>query len=517
MGKSSRRLEEGEIMTEKDFLSDEEMEQLEKSQQPDFITDEEMEQLAGDESFLTAAGLKKAAIESLPIAGGLIGTLGGLPGVAAGAAAGKTLENIAEKYLLGEEKTRPQVYIEPAGEAVAAVTGEKLAPAIGQGIARLGSAIGRGARKTVSGLSSIPEKAIETYMDRPQAVKAIGDLSESTALQDASDELRKNAVQAIRDFQKDANNDIYYILKSKGDNLLDISSIKQSAEKTIKSLNPKIKEDAKSIADIQEMINQFTDLQVNPKLPFVKASDVHRMKQVLQDAVDYNIDGTVKVKSGFSEREYAKMASLSKQLVEKVAPEIKSINQKLAQMHNINRNINKNLISPEKTAAAVMGVGSGQNQQAIKQMEKLEDLTQFPYVSGAEEISSAQHFNNPPLLPAIQTGRGLAPIALGGQQALYQGLQGDVAGAAMGLGVASLGSPLAIKGMMDSILLAKKAGAGIGKMSPLGSAKMIEELAAKAIQMGVPPFLIEDQVKKMDELSASEKTIIRQKAAKAAK
>ena len=483
MGKSSRRLEEGEIMDEKDFLSDEEMEQLEKSQQPDFITDEEMEQLASDESFLTPAGLKKAAIESLPIAGGMFGSIGGLPGIAAGAAAGKALENIAEKYLLDEEKTRPQIYMEPAGEAIAAVAGEKIAPAIGQGALKLGSAIGRGARKTVSSLSSIPEKAIETYMDRPQAVKAIGELSESTALQDAADRLRKQAADELMQFRKETNNDISFILMDKGDKPVNVSSLKRIGNSYLKMLDPLIEADAIEADRIRKMMDQIDGLKTNSDNPFIPASKVHRLKQVMQDAADYDANGIMKQKKGISDEAFKRMATEAKNLVEQVAPEIKKKNQDLASLHIINKKINKNLLNPEVTAASVMGVGSGQNQQAIKQMQKFENITGFPYVAGAEEIASAQHFNNPPLLPAIQTGKGLAPIALGGQQALYQGLQGDVAGTAMSLGVASLGSPLAIKGMMDSILMAKKTGAGIANRSPLGSAKMIEELAAKAIQM----------------------------------
>lgn len=43
------------------------------------------------------------------------------------------------------------------------------------------------------------------------------------------------------------------------------------------------------------------------------------------------------------------------------------------------------------------------------------------------------------------------------------------------------------------------------------------EMIDQALQMGVPPFVIEEQAKKMDNLTPSERTIIRQKAAKAAK
>lgn len=89
----------------------------------------------------TAKGLLKGTLESLPMAGSLFGgavgtaagPIGTIGGAALGAGAGKALENIGEKYLLGEEKTRPEIYIGPAVEtlkgAAAEMGGQLIGPA----------------------------------------------------------------------------------------------------------------------------------------------------------------------------------------------------------------------------------------------------------------------------------------------------------------------------------------------------------------------------------------------------
>ena len=506
----------------KDFISDEEMKALEESGEAvDFISDEQMEELEGP-GLVSARGLGKAALEALPIAGGAFGGAlglaspipgGAMTGAAVGAAAGKALENIGERFLLDEEKSREGVYLEPVAEGASAAAGEGFAPLVGKAISKGADMVGTGIKKTVSSLSSIPEKAIETFMDRPQAVKAVGKLSEETALQDAADKLRQEAVQAISDFKADANDEIGYVLLQKGDQLINVSSIKDTGNKIISKLNPKIVKDAEQITEIQKMIDQFTNLQINPKLPFVKATDVNRMKQVMQDAADYTADGVIKQQKGVSDHTFKAMAREARKSIEKLAPEIKVINQNLSKLHNVNKNINKNLISPEKTAASVMGVGSGQNQQAVKQMRKLEDLTGFNYVGRAQEIASAQHFNDPSLIPTISTGRAAIP-AMGIFGAGQQFLSGNVAPAMGSLAFGAMGSPMAIKAGMDAINIGKTA---LGVMSPLGGAQMAEELLKRGTQMGVQPFVLDGMIKGAEFLTPTEKAKLRNQNAKSVK
>lgn len=470
-------------------------------------------------------GAAKGALEALPMAGGIAGgtigtALGGpfgtIAGGTLGASLGKSLENFGEQFLLDEEKTRGQIYTEPLIEAGASAAGEIAVPMAGGAIKQIGKSIGSGVKKLSSELSGIPEKAYETYLKRPKEVSRLGDLSEGTSLQDAVDNLRSNATATIWDVRNTANDEIYWALKDKANRKVNVKSIIDAGESVIKDLNPKIKDHAAQIADIRGMIDQITNLQISPKLPIMNVMDVHNMKTVLQDAADYGADGAFKQKSNLADKAMKEMARKARLLVEEVAPEISKQNGKLVKLHRLNKNINKNLLSPEKTTASVLAVGSGANQQAIKQMRKLEDLTKYPYIKVAEDITAAQYFNNPKLLPVQTTGRSTIAAGSAGGGIATSAMSGDLWPAIAGTTIGSIGSPKIIKGGLDLIREANKASDFVMKKSP-GAVEMGEQLIKRAIQMGIPPYLIDNEIKNYDGLSPTEKAKLRNKNAKEVK
>lgn len=483
------------------------LEELEALEPKEYSLDE-IESLGRDEK---PSGLGKAFAEALPAAGAMFGGALGLSspipggayaGAGIGAATGKALENVAEKYLLNEPKEVSDIYVSPITESISGATGEMGGAALG----KAASLIGTGLKKTVSAFSSIPEKAIETYMKRPIDVKKVGELSEATGLQDAADILRLNAKASIEDFKSDANANISDYLSVHGDKLIDVSNLKKIGEETIKKLDPAIKSHQQQAIKLREMIDQITDMQVDKKLPFIQTSRLQNLKSTLQDLADYDELGNVLQKKDVIHSAFSRMANRARMDIAKEIPGIESINKKLAQLHNINKHINKNLLNPEQSALSVMGVGSGQNQQAIKQMNKLESITGFPYVQEAENIASAQHFNKPSLLPTIGTGRATVPMLMGGFQAVNQLLQGNVGPALGGIAFGSLGSPIAIKGGMEIGLKAQK--------TPQFIKSAISESIKRALQMGMPAHLIDEQVKKSDLLKPTEKAEMRRNLVK---
>lgn len=483
------------------------LEELEALEPKEYSLDE-IESLGGNQK---PNGLGKAFAESLPAAGAMFGGALGLAspipggaytGAGIGAATGKALENVAEKYLFNEPKEVSDIYVSPITEGISGATGEMAGPIVGKALSGVGTAL----KKTVSSMSSIPEKAIETYMKRPKAVKEIGGLTEATGLQDAADTLRSNARAAIQDFKSDANEKISDYLSEHGDKLIDVSNLKKIGEETIKKLDPAIKSHQQQALKIRDMLDQITQMQVDEKLPFVPTSRLQSMKDILQDAANYDDLGNVLQKKDIMHSAFSRMSNRARIDIAKEVPGIESINKKLAQLHNVNKHINKNLLSPEQTALSVMGVGSGENQQAIKQMKKLESITGFPYVQEAENIASAKHFNKPSLLPTTGTGRSALPVLLGGFQAVNQLLQGNVGPAFGGLAFGSLGSPMAIKGGMEIGLKAQK--------TPQFIKSAISESIKRAVQMGMPAHLIDEQVKKSDLLKPTEKAEMRRNLVK---
>lgn len=153
----------------KKFLTDEEMaaaEMFEKKPSPKdpgvpkFISDEEM---AGMESesvdkpwySVSGKGLLKSTAEALPaagaIGGGLIGLVGGpaggLVGAGLGGALGKASENLIEKWLLDEEKTRQQIYGEPVIEGVKSAAMQGAGDVIAKGAGLVMGPVGKSLAK----------------------------------------------------------------------------------------------------------------------------------------------------------------------------------------------------------------------------------------------------------------------------------------------------------------------------------------------------------------------------------
>lgn len=112
-----------------------------------------------EESSVPEKGLLKGTLEALPfagsLAGGVIGTagapgLGTIAGAGLGAGAGKALQNLGERYLLGEEKTREDIYAKPALATLEGATAE-------MGGQLIGPALKIGAEKGAKALEKVSE------------------------------------------------------------------------------------------------------------------------------------------------------------------------------------------------------------------------------------------------------------------------------------------------------------------------------------------------------------------------
>lgn len=125
---------------------------------------------------VSGRGLLKGTIEALPaagaIAGGAIGTVLGPAGIlgggALGAGIGKGLENLAERYLLGEEKTREQTYMDPVREMATDA-------AFGAGGMLLGK-VGKGAYNLSKGpIDDMVQRMSPDLSPRASQIKAAGE------------------------------------------------------------------------------------------------------------------------------------------------------------------------------------------------------------------------------------------------------------------------------------------------------------------------------------------------------
>lgn len=445
---------------------------------------------------ITARGLAKGFTEALPVAGGLaggvigtaLGPLGTAGGAGLGAALGKSAENIIESTFFDEDKTRPEIYAEPVVEGVSAAAGEVLAPAAMKVVGKGVQAVGKGAKKVASSLSSVPEKAIETYAKRAPEVDKIA--SYDGGIFDEANRIREEAQQAIKSFEDLQNAKISRSVELTKDLPTDISGVRKTLEENIAKLDPVIDEDA--VMQLQKEIDVLDAVAKDGK---VSAAQALSIKNRLQGLSDYVEPGK---KRGLVNATFQRAASRANAALSAVAPEIREANRELAKLRRMNKVMNKNIIKPDAPEAALVAAGTGTNERAASHLQRLGEIVDFPMLQRAEDLAAAKYLGDASFLPSVATGAKAVPLAAGGTYALGQLYQGDLQGALPGLGVAAMGSPLGIKYGIKAGLLG-------ARVAPEGMSQAIETMMRMAIQNGATPFDVQEFVRKDESLSPTEK------------
>lgn len=462
------------------------------------------------------SGLLKSSLETLPAAGAMFGGAAGfaspvpggtLVGSGLGAYLGKALENVGEKYLLDEEKTRPEIYAEPVGEALSAIAGE----GAGQIAGKVLGGLKTGLKSVSSSMSKIPKQVMETYAEKTPQVKEIG-----TDIVDAADRIRKEGLDAIESFKNIQNSKISQAVEAKKNIAVDITKTKEALENGLASRRPLI-QDAE-IERLKKEIDLIDNLAVDGK---VSAADAFALQKRLQSLADYMPDSQILKKKDFVDTVLSRAAARSRQSLQKVAPEISEANQQISKLRRIDKNINKNLIAPEKPYEAMIGAGTGRNQKSASDLKKLEDVVNYPFLEKSQELAAAKYMNEAGILPGEMTGSSMAPFqamgALGGGALGASIASGNYPMALGTLAAGSLASPLAIKKAIEVSGGVKNLGGYIKSKSPLGSVEMAEQLMYRAVQMGVSPYAIDGMIKNSEQLTNTMKAQLRNKNAKAVK
>lgn len=451
-----------------------------------------------------AKRLAKGFTEALPVAGGLIGgtvgtalgPAGTIGGAGLGAAGGKALENIIEKYGFDEDKSRKQIYQEPIVEGLAGASGEMAGPIVGK-VAQKGIDV---LKDTASSLSKIPRKAIDVYAERAPEISKITAQGEMGLMEEA-DKIRQESQKAIDQFKNIQNSRISKAVETAKDKSVDIGPMIEALESNMIKLDPKI--DADKISKIQKELDLIVEISDGTTIP---AQQAYSMQKRLQELADYIPPGQAFKKKDFVDLTFKKGAAAIRSELGKVAPEISQANAEISKLRQLDKTMNKNLITPEKPYASLMGAGTGENQQSVGQIQKLQGIIGQDMLPKVENLAAAKYFNNAGILPAEKTGSSLAPLALGAIGGVGSGLnnlmQGDLEGfvkkSAGGLALGSLASPLAIKGA----ILASR---GVQQMAPLGAKQMINQFIMRATQMGVSPQIQDKEIGNQKDLPPTER------------
>lgn len=486
--------------------------------EPEFNPDE---YLAEPDSELVSdiKDFSREAVKALPVVGSVLGgslAAGGsliptagtltapayLGGSAVGAGIGKAAQTLIEENLLDEPKKSLQekfveIPKEVAYDVAGNVTGEKI-------IAPMAKAIGTGAKKVSSSLSGIPEEVITNLSKNYEAVGKIDDV----ALE--ADRIRQAAQDSINQFKNIQNSRISKAISEKADLPIDISKTRQALVDNMSKINPEINPEivSKIRKEVDLIDNLSNKVSGEGEALEIPAKDAYQLQKRLQDLAEYLEPGQVFKKKDFADITFQKAAANTRQSLQRVVPEISQANAELGKIRRIDKNINKNLIVPEKPMNAMIGVGSGQNPMMQRQVEKLGAITGEDYLSPMQNLATAHKFNNPDLISALATGRAGLPLMLGG--ALAGGAGGGLKGAAVGLGTGLIGTPMGIKASVGAGRALSKAG-----ITPARTASEALQFYGPEIQQGIEevlpqppplnPYQIDQKIKHDSSMTPSQK------------
>jgi hypothetical protein len=412
----------------------------------------------------TPRGYIKSALEALPtvgmIGGGIAGAAGGgiptlgvgaagggLAGAGLGAAAGESLKNIGEKYILGEDKTRGDVYGGPAKAFVQGVGAEMGGQVLGAGIKAAADTpavqtamgkIGSGLAKVGETFSGVPAKEIETYAKNADQIKAMAKSSDNS-VSDAADQLREKWSADIAQTKASLNNQIAQGLKgSTGTVSVDpvIANLEKAKAGINETLNPE------DVAQIDGIIGKIKKLAGDDNA--LSLSEANDVKKFLQDQATSAYKPGAIFSLGTNAANAAKSgAAAARTLVNEAAPSVAEANSKLADLHDIEDSMHINMLKDGKPEASILAAGSGGNPRNAGSLRDLGDAVGSNMLGDAQNLSAMRTFGSPKLIAQDATGKAAGRMGLA-SGAGY--LIGNVPGAVLAAGATS---PAAVKVAID--------------------------------------------------------------------
>lgn len=423
---------------------------------PEDLSDEELDlrlqlaQESNEQKFepFSAKKLAGDAADYLPFAGGVAGGMlgfaspvpgGAVLGSGGGAMLGEAARQGIQQGLLGYEKKGLQQNLEDIGwEGVAGVAGEALPIAASKIVKPV-------VKKVGSALSRIPEKVIETYLERGKDVdKLIKEYGGDTP--QAADAIREQINRVVSAFKSKQNTKISNALKNT-DEVVDVSGAIDVLEQTASRLDPDI--DAHKIARINNEIKMVTDvISQSGGNGYIPAQRAFSLQKRLQDAAEYLEPGQL-VRKGdpVIDTGFAKAANRVRVGVNRVAPDIAEANKEWSKLHRVNKSMNKGLLKEGAAEAGLINAGSGEASRASRSMGQLGEVVGKDFMPDLELLAAQKNFAKPTILTPISTGAALLPGAYGlaGKNiADEMGMDPEMA-TYLGIATGLLGSPMGLK------------------------------------------------------------------------
>lgn len=409
---------------------------------------------------------------ALPVPGGA--AAGAVVGAGLGDAAGESLKNLGEKYILGQDKTRSDIYGKPAKGFVEGTENEMTGQSLGASgsmiaatkpvkyVAEKAGDFGKWFAKQVS---NIPKSDLEQYLKDPAKVMSLykefgGDEAEM------ADKVRASINEKVQATKANLNSQISESLKNRAGESVDAKTIVEKLENSKKGINSKLyPEQIQEVDGLIKKVNAVTD---DGK---ISLNDAHDLKQYLQKQAEstYEKDGQMFSRGEHSAKSAKGGAAEVRSLLNEAAPEIAGANSKLAELHDIDEVMNSNMLSKGKPSNSLYTAGSGEHATNAQALRRLDTEVGGGVMDEAKNLSAAKTFGNTGLTAMDHNGKSLTRAGIGATVGMAAGavdgqdLEHVVLGGAAG---AALTSPTAIKLMIDSGVGTKAIAAQLAKQAP---------------------------------------------------
>lgn len=283
--------------------------------------------------------------------------------------------------------------------------------------AKFASAVG----KKVSGaLSGVPEELIDHYANRTDQINQLikqngGDMTA------AADQIRQELSQGIQKTKDTLNGQISQALQSAStEKTIDLDPIVSRLEKQRASLlNNNQIEEANQVGSIIDKVKSFgfdkdKTYGVSQYTGKANAQGLNSIKGTLQDIATpaYQKNGQIFNYAKSSQQVAKSGAAIARKMLNSEVPEVAQANNQLASLHTVEDNLNKNLIAPGKTDAALFAAGSGSNPRNQRMLQQLGNVAGVDAAGRAKDLATAKTFANPPLLPSYSNGKSMAGLAI---------------------------------------------------------------------------------------------------------
>lgn len=314
----------------------------------------------------------------------------------------------------------------------------------------------KGTAKVASALSGLPEKTIQTYIEKGDDIAKIYK-KYGKDFSSAADDMRASWSKSIQETRGALNKQIENALETGGNKpmALSVKELKNGEKvadilapfhEAKSKLNPKLNAD--KISEIDDLMSTVDSLIGGRKE--ITVLEANQLKNFLQEAAkgSYSKGGQIYTRGSEAANAAKQSAAITRKRLNEAAPEIAKANNQHAILHDLESKINKNLISPGKSDSALFSAGSGAGTRPRKQLEQIGNLTGRDVLGEAEKLSSAKEFGNAGLTTLDVTGKGVERT---GKGAVAGGLLGSAVGAPVPGAIigAALTSPLGIKTAID--------------------------------------------------------------------